>query len=221
MVKLQKTLLLVTNNLKRVIEEILPIVYFYYIDTHLRNKIYECSLSQVSIYSELSTKKIKQRLVDEHDRAIKIDNKTSKFTLGLSISLTIISVTASSIVKFLPANNLNTIIVFLFGLSSLYMLTGGVLALGSLKTLPIFGYGTSFEINKNSSLLVRSLIGQEKINTLRHIRNELSYMSLRNGFIIIFMALFLCVVVFYNQISFIQKNNNIGDVIYYFCSSFV
>ncbi|WP_220385041.1 hypothetical protein, partial [Klebsiella pneumoniae] len=61
-----------------------------------------------------------------------------------------------------------------------------------LKTLPKFGYGTYFEINKNRESLIKAIIGQEKVNIIRHIRNELSYMSLRNGFLLILFALILC-----------------------------
>ncbi|WP_146741454.1 MULTISPECIES: hypothetical protein [Lonsdalea] len=187
------------NKSLRLIEEVLPFIYFQYINNSINKKLYDIDLTSLQYYSKLSNETLEKRLKDEHERAIKIDDKTSKFTLGLSISLTIISATASSIVKFLPNHQLNNWISFLFGLSSLYMLSGGLLALGALKTLPKFGYGTKFEIDKNSKILVDSLIGQEKTNILRHIRNELSYMSLRNGFILIFISLLLITIIFFKQ----------------------
>ncbi|KAB1184349.1 hypothetical protein [Photobacterium damselae] len=220
MKRLQKVLLWVKVKLFRIIEELLPFVYFYYISGKLIKKVNDVSFSDIEFYSKLPDEKIEKRLKDEHERAQKIDDKTSKFTLGLSISLSIISASASSVVKFLPENNLNNFIALLFGLSSLYMLSGGLLALGALKTLPKFGYGTSFEINKSTTILARSLIGQEKVNILRHIRNELSFMSLRNGFLIIFISLILCIIVLFNQIIPHDSGINVDLIICDFCTSF-
>lgn len=203
--------LVIVKLLSRAIEEFLPFAYFYYVSHQWMKKIYQSSMEDIDFYSRLSDEKLEKRLGDEHERAQKIDDKTSKFTLGLSISLTIISASASSIVKVLPSSALNNYIVLLFGISSLYMLSGGLLALGALKTLPKFGYGTNFEYNKSSVTLVTSLIGQEKINIIRHFRNELSFMSLRNGFLLIFMALFLCVIVLSNDIKADSTENKIYD----------
>lgn len=219
--KLQKLLSWVGGKLFRALEELLPAVYFYYISNKCSKKLYEFAYPEIEDYSKLPDEKIEERLKSEHERAQKIDEKTSKFTLGLSISLSIISGTASGVVKFLPKNQLNDFIVLLFGVSSLYMLSGGLLALGALKTLPKFGYGTYFEINKNTATLARSLIGQEKVNTLRHIRNELSFMSLRNGFLLVLTALFLCVIVLFNQTSFYESTRNVGQKVCYFCSTFI
>ncbi|ULR30030.1 hypothetical protein MJO48_16310 [Dickeya fangzhongdai] len=197
------------NKIFRLTEEILPFIYFLCINNSRSKKLHDIDFSTFQYYLKLPNEVLEQRLKDEHDRAVKIDDKTSKFTLGLSISLTIISATTSSIVKTLPNNQLNNWISFLFGLSSLYMLSGGLLALGTLKTLPRFGYGTTFEIDKNSETLINSLIKQEKINILRHIRNELSYMSLRNGFILMLIALSLNTIILFKQTIPIFYENEI------------
>lgn len=219
MKKLQMHLSWVKIKVERVFEELFPFFYFYYISNKLLHKLHTADPNTTIEYLKLTNNQIENRLKDEHDRAQKIDEKTSKFTLGLSVSLTIISTMASGVVNFLPKNNLNEVIAFIFGLSSLYMVTGGLLALGALKTLPKFGYGTHFEINKNSNTLVSALIGQEKVNILRHIRNELSFMSLRNGFLLIFISLLLCAFVFYKQIVPLNDSMKIELIIYDFRSS--
>lgn len=219
MKKLQMHLSWVMIKLWRILEELFPLFYFYYISNKLSHKLYVTDSKTITEYSKLNNDEIEKRLNDEHERAKTIDEKTSKFTLGLSISLTIISTMASGVVKFLPKNNLNEVIAFIFGLSSLYMISGGLLALGALKTLPKFGYGTHFEINKNSGILISSLIGQEKVNTLRHIRNELSFMSLRNGFLLILISLLLCAFVLYKQITPFNDEMKIELIIYNFRSS--
>lgn len=176
----------------RVIEEAFPFIYFYYIVNKKKDSIYDVTFSNFEFYSKLADEKIVERLEDEHNRAKEIDDKTFKFTLALSISLSIVSAGASGVVKFLPESFLSSYISFVFFLSSFYMLCGGLISLGSLKTLPKFGYGTYFEINKSRDGLIKAITGQEKVNTIRHIRNELSYMSLRNGFLLILFALILC-----------------------------
>ncbi|WP_332399272.1 hypothetical protein [Vibrio metschnikovii] len=218
--KLQKISSWLKGSFFRFIEELFPFIYFYYLSRKLINKLNDIAQSDIDAYSKLPDYKIEERLKDEHDRAQKIDDKTSKFTLGLSISLSIISASASGVVKFLPENNLNDFIVLIFSVSSLYMLSGGLIALGSLKTLPKFGYGTFFEINRSTSILAKSLIGQEKVNILRHVRNELSFMSLRNGFLMIFIALLLCVIVLFDQVVVHDTGINIDIIICDFCTSF-
>ncbi|KJF76320.1 hypothetical protein UA45_19220 [Morganella morganii] len=181
--------------LSRVIEEIFPFVYFYYLLRKKKGNIYNITFSELDFYSKLSDEKITKRLEDEHCRAKEIDDKTFKFTLALSISLSIISAGASGVVKFLPESYLSPYISFIFFLSSFYMLWGGLISLGSLKTLPKFGYGTYFEINKDRDFLIKAISGQEKINIIRYMRNELSYMSLRNGFLLILIAIILCLII--------------------------
>lgn len=201
----------ICQNLKNVffmgVQEIFPFIYFYFLAKKKTSEIYDVTLSSLGFFSGLSDEKIKERLGHEHDRAKEIDDKTFKFTLVLSISLSIISIGASGAVKLLPENTINHYISFVFLLSSFYMLCGGLLSLGALKTLPRFGYGSYFEMNIDRGSLIKSIAGQEKVNMIRHMRNELSYMSLRNGFLLILFALSLCLLVlgsgfFANQFRF-------------------
>ncbi len=184
----------------RIAEEFVPFFYFYYISNKKEKELYDITIKNLGFYSGLSDEQIVERLASEHNRAKEIDDKTFKFTLALSISLSIISAGASGIVKFLPENSLNPYISFVLFLSSFYMLCGGLISLGSLKTLPKFGYGTYFEMHRTRGSLIKAVIGQEKVNMIRHIRNELSYISLRNGFLLILLALILCLCVFASTI---------------------
>lgn len=216
--KLQIVLSWLKTRILRIIEELFPFIYFYCINRSILNRVNDLRSTDIECYSKLQDYKIEERLKDEHDRALAIDDKTSKFTLGLSVSLSIISASASSVVKILPENQFNEIISFLFGVSSLYMLSGGLIALGALKTLPKYGYGTAFEINKCTYVLVSALLSQEKVNMLRHMRNELAFMSLRNGFLIIFVALLLCIVVLFQQIG--TSGLDVEMIICDFCLQF-
>lgn len=145
-------------------------------------------------YSMLPIDKLHHRLSEEHERASTIDEKTTKFTLGLSVSLTVLSAVSGTLAKLLPDNNLNFMIIFLCGLSSIFMLIAGIISLGALKTLPKYGYGTKHEIlaeQQGAKHLASALFFQEEINIVRHLRNESAYQCLRNGFFLLLLALII------------------------------
>lgn len=180
------------------LEEFFPFIFFI-INKH--NKLHKTPQGDelegnINEYSRLSPEKLNSRLSEEHERAIKIDEKTAKFTLGLSVSLTILSTASGTLAKLLPVNKINWFITLLCGLSSIFMMIAGIVSLGALKTLPKFGYGTQHELlaeKKGVYHLAKVLIQQEDINIVRHLRNETAYQCLRNGFIILLIALILSV----------------------------
>lgn len=175
-------------------EEVAPFIHFLLLSREFTLPKIEryASEEQLVQYATLTDEILQQRLLAEHERAVKIDDKTSKFTLGFSISLTVISVLSNNIVKIIPIGRLGDYISPIFIVSSIYMLASSLISLGSLKTLPRYGYGTAFEIDKSKSKLANAVICQERINNLRHARNEAAFMSLRNGCLLIFAALVLC-----------------------------
>ncbi|MBU1647784.1 MAG: hypothetical protein KKF37_00325 [Proteobacteria bacterium] len=186
------------TNLLLIFEEIFPFVIF------ARNKwkkIHQIQTKgapeqKVKEYSTLPLEKLKQRLTEEHDRATKIDEKTTKFTLGLSVSLTILSTTSGTLAKLLPDNNINSTIIILCGIASVFMLIAGIISLGALKTLPRYGYGTMHEIcaeKKEIGHFASVLFLQEEINIVRHQRNEAAYQCLRNGFLLLLLALVISI----------------------------
>ncbi|MCY7296343.1 hypothetical protein [Alteromonas sp. a30] len=147
-------------------------------------------------YEQIGASLLNVRIKEEHERGIKIDEKTFKFTLGLSISLTVLAAASGSLAKYLPSSPLAEFTSIICGVSALYMLAAGITALGALKTLPTYGYGTEHIINQNAdgvSYLSQALFAQERMNIIRHLRNESSYQSLRNGFLLLFFALAISV----------------------------
>ena len=182
------------NIILLMLEEILPFIFFVKNKRKKLNQIQAKGASEkkISEYCTLSVEKLNRRLSEEHDRAIKIDEKTAKFTLGLSVSLTILSTASGTLAKLLPDNDINTMIILLCGLSSVFMLIAGVISLGALKTLPQYGYGTIHELltkERGACHLAEVLVLQEDINIVRHLRNEAAYQCLRNGFFLLLMAL--------------------------------
>lgn len=181
------------NIILLMFEEVLPFIFFVKNKRKKLNQIQARGASEEKIrYSTLPIEKLNCRLSEEHERAIKIDEKTAKFTLGLSVSLTILSTASGTLAKLLPDNDINSTIILLCGLSSVFMLIAGIISLGALKTLPKYGYGTIHELRAEEEgvcYLAEVLIQQEDINIVRHLRNEAAYQCLRNGFFLLLVAL--------------------------------
>lgn len=75
-----------------------------------------------------------------------------------------------------------------------YVLSAGFVALGALRTLPSYGYGTRFLLQQEDnapSTVADALARQELMNNIRHLRNETAYQALRNGLILLFVAILL------------------------------
>jgi len=201
-----------TNLLLLMFEEIFPFIFFLRNNWKKINQIQTKGTPDHKIkeYSTLPVEKLNQRLTEEHERATKIDEKTTKFTLGLSVSLTILSTASGTLAKLLPDNKINSTIVILCGIASVFMLIAGIISLGALKTLPRYGYGTAHEIcaeRNEVSYFANVLFLQEEINIVRHIRNESAYQCLRNGFL--FLLLALVVSLFFIRIP-VDTNNHIN-----------
>jgi hypothetical protein len=184
----------------RIFEEIFPIFPFLKYKNSILKKIGNGDeiANKSKRYEELGSDSLSIRIKEEHERAIKIDEKTFKFTLGLSISLTVLAAASGSFVQFSPNTSYSVYISIICGISSLYMLMAGITALGAIKTLTTYGYGTDHLLNQKKigdSYLAEALYAQERMNIIRHLRNESAYQSLRNGFLMLFIALGLSVVV--------------------------
>jgi len=58
--------------------------------------------------------------------------------------------------------------------------------------LAVYGYGTQHALRQKSGgvlYLSQALYAQEKMNVVRHLRNEAAYQSLRNGFLVLLVVL--------------------------------
>lgn len=192
---------------RAIIENVVPAITYIFNRRTVYKRLQEasCDIPDVVEYSSLDSDTLSRRLAEEHVRAVKIDEKTFKFTLGLSVSLTIIAAASGSFAKFLPIDGVGELISVMCGVSALYMLSAGIISLGALKTLPAFGYGTHHEVELKSDgvqCLALALWRQEKINVIRHLRNEAAYQSLRNGFLVLFVGLLLALAVLINSMHF-------------------
>lgn len=146
---------------------------------------------QYEQYANLNVKKLRKRLREERQRASAMDEKTFKMTLSLSVGLAILGSTSATLVKQVSLPEARIALVALIILGLFYFLSSGYIALGALKTLPSYGYGTQpllLDSEGHQRDLAEYLARAEKINIIRHLRNETAYQSLRNGLILLFLA---------------------------------
>lgn len=189
------------NNLSQIkdavanfVEEILPFLHY------VRRK--KCAMlrakckrilekHQFAQYASISTDDLLKRLCEERQRATAIDEKTFKMTFSISVGLTILGSTSAFLVDQILLPQVRIAFISLIVLGLFYVIASGFIALGALKTLPSYGYGTNILLIKPEKLqqvLAESLARAESINLVRHLRNETAYQSLRNGFILLFSA---------------------------------
>ena len=172
--------------ISRIIEEIFPFGYYV---VHSRRKKKQCFSEdllqepQFADYETISVAGLKQRLNEEHERASSMDEKTFKLTLSLSVGLTVLGLAAAFLTNLISSGIIQTISIIVIGCGVLYVLAAGVVALGALRTLPTYGYGTRFllQSQNDQKKLAEALACQETMNIIRQLRNETAYQALRNG----------------------------------------
>lgn len=182
----------IIENLKHILSVPFPFIYLYGLEKRKLSDATNYMSEKYAFFFELDKTIIDSRLKEEHSRSKQIDDKTSKFNLGLSLCLTIIGIAATTVAKLLPDHELKPIIIAFLSISSLYMLIGGLVSLSACKLMPTYGYGSRYESLKASNERVESikaLIGQENVNLIKQVRNEVAYQCLRNGFVLLFVAL--------------------------------
>jgi hypothetical protein len=178
--------------LSRTIEELFPFPRYL---AHKRRQRRRCECTEIlndaafAGYDTLSPAQLTDRLREEHERAATMDDKTFKLTLSLSVGLTVLGSTASFLVKVISSATLQTILTITVMLGIFYVLAAGFVALGALRTAPLYGYGTQLLLQQQGNtqkVLADALARQEIINNIRHLRNEAAYQSLRNGLLLLF-----------------------------------
>lgn len=145
-------------------------------------------------YPTLSAEQLIERLKEEHERASKLDDKTFKLTLSFSVGLTVLGSTAAFLTRAVISPSVQATLITVIGLALFFVLSAGFIALGALRTLPSYGYGTGFALQQQASepvAIAGALARQELMNDIRHLRNETAYQALRNGLILLFAGLLL------------------------------
>jgi hypothetical protein len=180
--------------LSRIVEELFPFPYYF---VNKARQWRRCESDGIlndaafTGYSTLSPDQLTKRLEEERARATAMDEKTFKLTLSLSVGLTVLGSTAALLLKTVSSATVQTLLAVMIGLSLLYVLAAGFVALGALRTFRSYGYGTQFLLQRQEdaqNILADALARQEIANNIRHLRNETAYQAVRNGLSLLFAA---------------------------------
>lgn len=180
--------------ISRIAEEIFPFVFYV---LRSRRKKRQCASDnplqklKCTHYETVSVDGLKNRLSEEHQRASSMDEKTFKLTLSLSVGLTVLGLTAVILTNKISSGAIQNFSTIVIGLGVLYILAAGFVALGALRTLPTYGYGTRFllQSQNDQKIFAEALACQEAMNIVRHLRNETAYQALRNGLGLVFAGI--------------------------------
>ena len=183
-----------------VFEEFFPLIHYFLRTRRLRRRSESRQVlddQSFAGYTDLSVEDLRDRLDRERTRAQVMDEKTFKLTLALSIGFAFVGLAGTPTAMSLANAIVRMVVVASTGVGLGFVLLAGFVALGALRTLPSYGYGTAFLLELRQSkdrqvmALATALARQETMNAVRHLRNETAYQCLRNGFVFFFIA-FAC-----------------------------
>ena len=147
-------------------------------------------------YTRLSEENLERRLTQEHDRGDALDDKTVKLTLsiagGLSVlglGLTVLGTTTSALDHAKTLAGSTYYVTLPVALSVLHFIGASGMALGALRPQPRHGFGTQYllALKGNDRRVTRAdeLARQEIRNSIRQMRNEAVFQTVRNGMIVL------------------------------------
>ena len=190
----------IAKLISRITEELFPFPHYFLRSRRKKKLLCDCKdildENSFSSYKTLSVQQLKNRLKDEHQRASFMDEKTFKLTLALTVGLTVLGITSIYLNTDIPYAVVQKVFAVPISLGLFYVLAAGFLALGALRTRPMYGYGTKFVLKlqqqtNEQATLADALARQETMNLIRHLQNETVYQSLRNGLLLLFLAIFI------------------------------
>ena len=182
----------------RMCEEIAPWGFFF-VRARRQERRCECKdLLKARAYREYETlpeEDLDRRLTQEHDRGDALDDKTVKLTLsiagGLSVlglGLTVLGTTTSALDEAKALAGSTIYITGPIALSVLHFIAASGMALGALRPQPRHGFGTHYllALRENNSRVTQAdqLARQEIRNSIRQMRNEAVFQTVRNGMIV-------------------------------------
>jgi hypothetical protein len=122
--------------------------------------------------------------------------KTFKHAASIATALAVASAATTAVAQLLTSPDWKFAVFACTIPAIVYVTVGGLLGFGATRTLVTFGVGIRFTIAQNSEslamkplVLVEALACQEGMNLIRAARNEAAFMSIRNGFIFVVLAI--------------------------------
>lgn len=149
---------------------------------------------EYSDYERLSPSELDGRLSEEHERTEKLEDKTFRLSFALTFGLAIFGLGSGlTIDRGLEVGQpLLWVLIGLGTASAIYFWAAALLAAGALESAPTYGLGTGRRLlaqdMEDGPLAIhyaRELACQELVNLNQHNRNNATYMSLRNGLVLL------------------------------------
>lgn len=153
------------------------------------------TLESIQLYANALSADLEDALAAEQNRAAALDEKTFKHAASIATALTLATAATTAVAQLLSEAAWK-LAAMAFALPAIvYIIAGGLLGFAAARTLPMFGTGMSFKAELGNAdavmrpfVLARALACQERINQLRVARNETAFMSIRNGFLCLAVA---------------------------------
>lgn len=181
-----------TARVDRLVEEVLP-VFHYLVRSRKKLKQAEDGDSvKTAEYESQSEEVLIEILSGERSRGAALDEKTFKMTLSLTFGIGIVGTLSPFLLRQIESPFTRWLCAFAVGLSVLYALMGGFVALGSMRTRPVYGLRLKVPKSRPGARrhdIADSIVRNEFVSLARHQRNETAYICLRNGFICLLVAL--------------------------------
>ena len=180
-----------------VVQHVLP--FFAYWDAkrqldELRASDSILERDEYSGYARLSPDELDGRLSEEHERTERLEDKTFRLSFALTFGLAIFGLGSGlTIDRGLEVGQpVLWVLIVLGAASAFYFWAAALLAAGALRTVPMYGLGTDRRLlakDIGSEALAihyaQELARQELMNLNRHNRNYATYISLRNGLVLL------------------------------------
>lgn len=189
------------NDLVRdVVQHVFPFFAYWVVKRRLDERRASDSIlerSEYSGYARLSPDELDGRLSEEHERTERLEDKTFRLSFALTFGLAIFGLGSGlTIDRGLEVGQ--PVLWVLIGLgttSAIYFWAAALLAAGALESVTMYGLGTArrllakdMEDEPLALLYARELACQELVNLNRHNRNNATYMSLRNGLVLLLVV---------------------------------
>lgn len=180
----------------RALEELCPVPHFVIACGKKRKEAENISANDANDndiltqqLAKINSSEIAIRLLEEHKRGSKLDEKTYKITTVISIGITIVGILTAQAIKIVDNNVIMNLLKILIQIAIIYGVAASFVSIGAVRALPQYGFGTEFVMKQKEDVFIalKALRSQEAINITRQLRNECAYLLLRNSYYLIIL----------------------------------
>ena len=155
---------------------------------------------EFNVYAKCSVSKLKEALMNEHDRASHLEQKTHQLILVVSFAFAVLGLGGIALIETIETLTWQIIAGFFATLSVIYLLGAAIYITQSLQAVRTFGIGIGLEVTlaplnpfEQARCLAELLVQQEASNLIRSNRNAVVYVCVRNGLFCLLAAILVSV----------------------------